>query len=55
MNIFEAFVTENASSTAGQGTGLGLAVTRRVIKLHGGSITVEKGTNGYTKTFVIRF
>ena len=55
MNIFEPFVTENASRTAGQGTGLGLAVTKRVIELHGGSITVEKGTNGYTKTFVIRF
>jgi Signal transduction histidine kinase len=31
MNIFEPFVTVNASRTAGQGAGLGLAVTKRVI------------------------
>ena len=54
MNIFEPFVTENVSRTAGQGTGLGLAITKRVIGLHGGSIAVEKGANGFTKTFVIR-
>ena len=55
MDLFEPFVTENASRTAGKGTGFGLAVTKRVIELHGGSITVEKGTNGYTKTFMIKF
>ena len=54
VDIFEPFVTENTARTTGHGTGLGLAVTKRVIGLHGGNITVETAVPGYTKMFVIR-
>ena len=54
VDIFEPFVTENTARTAGQGTGLGLAVTKRVIERHGGRICVETAAPDYTKMFVIR-
>lgn len=54
MDIFEPFVTENTARTAGHGTGLGLAVTKRVIENHGGKICVETADSDYTKMFVIR-
>jgi len=50
VDIFEPFVTENTARTVGQGTGLGLAVTKRVIERHGVMLADE----GYTKAFVIR-
>ena len=54
VDIFKPFVTENTARTVGQGTGLGLAVTKRVIESHGGTIGVETTVPGYTKMFVIR-
>ena len=53
VDIFEPFVTENTARTVGQGTGLGLAVTKRVIECHGGDITVSSAVSDYTKEFVI--
>ena len=52
VDIFKPFVTENTARTVGQGTGLGLAVTKRVIESHGGTIGVETTVPGYTKMFV---
>jgi len=54
VDIFEPFVTENTARTVGHGTGLGLAVTKRVIERHGGKIYVETVAADYTKMFVIR-
>ncbi len=56
-NIFDSFSREEDSRTSKiQGTGLGMAITKRLVDLMGGSITVEseKG-KGTTFTVVLQF
>ncbi len=49
-NIFEIFFT---TKPVGKGTGLGLSISKRIIELHGGSLTVESPSRGGT-TFSIK-
>lgn len=52
-HIFEAFYTVQPGGVAGErGSGLGLAVSRRIIEAHGGGIAVQS-TPGKGSTFVI--
>jgi signal transduction histidine kinase/DNA-binding response OmpR family regulator len=48
----EFYQVDNSSSRAYEGTGLGLALTKKLIQLHGGEITVDSKENiGSTFTF----
>src|SRR5262249_39836396 len=53
--IFEPFRQQDASSTRVHGgLGLGLAITRHLVALHGGSIRAESAGVGQGATFVVR-
>lgn len=53
--IFEPFVLGDESRNSKGGSGLGLSIARKVVDMHGGSLTLEQGEwEGYTKAFVIR-
>jgi len=46
-HIFEPFFTTRlGNAVAGAGAGIGLAIARRAVELHGGSITARNGTKG---------
>jgi PAS domain S-box-containing protein len=53
-NVFEAFRQEDASTTRTRGgLGLGLAISRQLVELHGGRITAESEGEGRGATFIV--
>ncbi|MCI9365087.1 MAG: HAMP domain-containing histidine kinase [Clostridia bacterium] len=53
-SIFEPFVTTNEARTSGEGSGLGMAIAKNIMKLHKGSIVLnDKPENGYVTEFDI--
>ncbi|HEY9614141.1 PAS domain S-box protein [Allocoleopsis sp.] len=54
--VFERFRQEDATSTRTQGgLGLGLAIVRNLVELHGGSIGVDSAGDGQGTTFTVEF
>jgi CheY-like chemotaxis protein len=52
--LFEEFTQlEGSLDKPHQGTGLGLALTRRLVELHGGSVTVTSPGEGQGSTFTV--
>lgn len=53
-HVFERFRQADASSRRGHGgLGLGLAIVRQLVALHGGSITAESAGDGHGATFTV--
>jgi signal transduction histidine kinase/ActR/RegA family two-component response regulator len=54
--IFNRFTQRDSSSTrSSRGLGVGLAITRQLVELHGGSIEAESPGIGQGSTFAVRF
>ena len=52
-NIFEAFARERTSTVSGiQGSGLGMAITKNIVDMMGGTITVDSEVNKGTEVVV---
>ncbi len=52
-NIFEPFVVGDESRNSKQGTGLGLAVSRKIVQAHGGQIELEASPAPWSTLFEI--
>lgn len=52
--VFGRYWRGQAAATDRRGLGLGLAITRRIIELHGGTITAHSDAVGCGATFIVR-
>ena len=53
-HLFEHFRQEEGAGSSGGGLGLGMAITRKLVELHGGSIFASSPGPGQGSTFTVR-
>ena len=54
-HVFEPFAQEREASQRSMGLGLGLAISRRIVELHGGTIEARSDGPGHGAEFTVRF
>ena len=55
QQLFDPFVMGDESRNSRGGSGLGLSVSKKVIEMHGGNLTLEQPTEeGHPKAFCIK-
>ena len=54
-HVFERFRQEGVKARSGGGLGLGLAIVRHLVELHGGSVTAHSEGSGLGAVFTVRF
>ena len=55
-HIFEPFARGDKARTSQGGSGLGLGIARKIVEMHGGSLSLNlNAEGGYTKAFQISF
>lgn len=55
-HIFEPFTRGDKSRSTQGGSGLGLGIAKKIVEMHGGSLTLDlSAAEGYTKAFQMRF
>jgi two-component system, chemotaxis family, CheB/CheR fusion protein len=54
QKIFEGFVRAESTPRLMEGLGLGLAISRRIVELHGGALTATSPGRGLGATFTLR-
>ena len=53
-HIFEPFVMGDASRSTKGGSGLGLSISSKIVRMHGGRLLLDRNsTEEYVKAFVI--
>jgi PAS domain S-box-containing protein len=53
--VFERFQRASTTTHANEGLGLGLAIVRHLVELHGGTVAVTSAGEGQGATFTVRF
>lgn len=53
-HIFEPFVMGDASRSSKGGSGLGLSISSKIVRMHGGRLVLDRNSRGeYTKAFIV--
>ncbi|MCR5045454.1 MAG: HAMP domain-containing histidine kinase [Treponema sp.] len=52
QNLFKPFVSGDFSRNSKNGSGLGLSLSYKIMKKHGGNLSLKREIEGYTKAFV---
>ena len=56
QNLFDAFIVADETRKSGKGIGLGLSITKKIVELHGGNISLsEKPEREVGTEFIIKF